>query len=84
MDLRGGRTKDGSLMVGASVFYDAAHPGAAGALTTMTAPGAKPASSDLDSLDSELKDGEKATKTTFEAGLSSYVWICTSGHSESK
>ena len=79
MDFRGGRRKDDSLKVGASVFYDSAHPGAAAASTA----GAKPAS-DLESLDTELKDGEKATKTTFEAGLSSYVWICTSTHSVSK
>ena len=80
VDMRGGKTKDGATMVGASVFYDSATTTAGGATPASSA---KPAS-DLETLDSELKDGEKAVKSAMESGLSSYVWICTSTHSESK
>ena len=62
-------------MVGASVFYDTPS-------TTTTTP-AKTAS-DLETLDSELRDGEKAAKSPANSGLSSYVWICTSTHKESR
>ena len=78
VDLRGGRTKDGAKMVGSSVFYDSNAPAASDAALSAKA------ANDLETLDSELKDGEKASKSAAESGFSSYVWICTSTHKESR
>ena len=66
-------------VVGSSVFYDSsASIAASDAVST-----AKPRN-DLETLDSELKDGEKASKSAVESGFSSFVWICTSTHKESR
>ena len=72
VDLRGGRSKDGAKLVGTSVFYDSNSADSAAA------------ANDLETLDSELKDGVKAANSTAESGFSSFVWICTSTHKESR
>lgn len=64
VNLQGGYTKDGGLMVGGSVFY------------SDNLPTAKPASNELDSLDKELDAATEASR--LETKLSSLVWICTS------
>ncbi|XP_063854126.1 C-Jun-amino-terminal kinase-interacting protein 4-like [Scylla paramamosain] len=75
VNLTGGRTKDGGSIVGASVFYSGDTE-----ITTV-----KP-SDDVESLDQELKEGERERREgeLLEQTLSSLVWICTSTHSISK
>ncbi|KAL4230890.1 MAP-kinase scaffold [Mactra antiquata] len=73
VNLTGGRTKDGGSIVGASVFYSnppediKQSPGASG--------------SEVDKLDQQLKDHENNLKEKVD--LSSFVWICTSTHTQS-
>ncbi|CAG9856362.1 unnamed protein product [Phyllotreta striolata] len=64
VNLMGGYTKDGGLMVGGSVFYS----------DEPNSPLPKP-QSEIDTLDQELNFGKEGA--LLETQLSSYVWICT-------
>nr|XP_020442964.1 C-Jun-amino-terminal kinase-interacting protein 4-like isoform X3 [Monopterus albus] len=75
VNLSGGKTRDGGLIVGASVFYS-------------DMPGPKSpkkkigSQSSLDKLDQELKEQQKELRQQDE--LSSLVWICTSSQSTTR
>lgn len=81
VNLMGGHTRDGGLMVGGSVFYydeptTATTAGvSAGTCTSSTA------LTEVESLDKELNAGREAA--ILETQLSSLVWICTSTHAAS-
>ncbi|XP_059491169.1 JNK-interacting protein 3 isoform X4 [Neocloeon triangulifer] len=77
VNLTGGRTRDGGNIVGASVFYSVDSP--EGKKT-------EEPSSEVDKLDRELQDNQKASKEAqqIETLLSSLVWICTSTHATSR
>lgn len=71
VNLLGGYTRDGGLMVGGSVFY-----------YDEPLPVEKPSIlSEVESLDKELSSGREAA--LLETQLSSLVWICTSTHTAS-
>ncbi|XP_029384115.1 C-Jun-amino-terminal kinase-interacting protein 4 [Echeneis naucrates] len=75
VNLSGGKTRDGGLIVGASVFYSDV-PGP-------ESPKKKTGSqSSLDKLDQDLKDQQQELRQ--EDDLSSLVWICTSTQSTTK
>ncbi|XP_062331188.1 C-Jun-amino-terminal kinase-interacting protein 4 isoform X7 [Osmerus eperlanus] len=76
VNLSGGKTRDGGLIVGASVFYSDL-PGEADSPLRKTA-----SQNSLDKLDQELKDQQKELRHHDE--LSSLVWICTSTHATTK
>ncbi|XP_018571079.1 JNK-interacting protein 3 isoform X4 [Anoplophora glabripennis] len=71
VNLMGGYTKDGGLMVGGSVFYS----------EEPKIPSPKRAQSEVESLDKELNNGKEGA--LLETRLSSLVWICTTTHSAS-
>uniref|UniRef100_A0A6P7GY34 JNK-interacting protein 3 n=1 Tax=Diabrotica virgifera virgifera TaxID=50390 RepID=A0A6P7GY34_DIAVI len=64
VNLMGGYTKDGGLMVGGSVFYS----------DEPKSPSPKP-QNEMETLDQELNYGKDGA--LLETRLSSYVWICT-------
>ncbi|XP_038591359.1 C-Jun-amino-terminal kinase-interacting protein 4 isoform X1 [Micropterus salmoides] len=75
VNLSGGKTRDGGLIIGASVFYSDV-PGP-------ESPKKKIGSqSSLDKLDQDIKEQQKELRQQDE--LSSLVWICTSTHSTTK
>uniref|UniRef100_A0A3B4WD75 C-Jun-amino-terminal kinase-interacting protein 4 n=1 Tax=Seriola lalandi dorsalis TaxID=1841481 RepID=A0A3B4WD75_SERLL len=75
VNLSGGKTRDGGLIVGASVFYSDV-PGP-------ESPKKKTGSqSSLDKLDQDLKEQQQELRQQDE--LSSLVWICTSTQSTTK
>ncbi|XP_019867999.1 JNK-interacting protein 3 isoform X2 [Aethina tumida] len=65
VNLQGGYTKDGGLMVGGSVFYT----------EEPKLPDEKPAETEVESLDKELNTCKEGA--LLETKLSSMVWICT-------
>ncbi|CAH0547259.1 unnamed protein product [Brassicogethes aeneus] len=65
VNLQGGFTRDGGLMVGGSVFYT----------EEPKLPEIKPTPSEVESLDKELSNSREAA--LLETKLSSSVWICT-------
>ncbi|XP_070707364.1 C-Jun-amino-terminal kinase-interacting protein 4 [Pempheris klunzingeri] len=75
VNLSGGKTRDGGLIVGASVFYS----DVPGPETPKKKIGSQ---SSLDKLDQELKEQQKELRQQEE--LSSLVWICTSTQSTTK
>ncbi|XP_024120759.1 C-Jun-amino-terminal kinase-interacting protein 4 isoform X2 [Oryzias melastigma] len=75
VNLSGGKTRDGALLVGASVFYSD--------LSGSEGPQKKAGSqSSLEQLDQELEEQQKELQHHDQ--LSSLVWICTSTQSTSK
>lgn len=70
VNLLGGHTRDGGLMVGGSVFYYD---------EPLSVP--QPILTEVESLDKELNAGREAA--VLETQLSSLVWICTSTHAAS-
>ncbi|XP_018324079.2 C-Jun-amino-terminal kinase-interacting protein 4 isoform X2 [Agrilus planipennis] len=69
VNLMGGYTKDGGLMVGGSVFY------------SDESSVQNEVNSEVESLDKELRANREAA--VLETKLSSLVWICTSTHNAS-
>ncbi|XP_056648463.1 JNK-interacting protein 3 isoform X2 [Diorhabda sublineata] len=64
VNLMGGYTKDGGLMVGGSVFY-----------TEEPKPPSPKPQNEMELIDQELNNGKEGA--LLETRLSSYVWICT-------
>ncbi|XP_053399038.1 C-Jun-amino-terminal kinase-interacting protein 4-like isoform X18 [Mercenaria mercenaria] len=73
VNLTGGRTKDGGSIVGASVFYS----------NPPEIEDSKSGNTEVDKLEQQLKDHENNIKKFEKEHLSSFVWICTSSHSQS-
>lgn len=71
VNLMGGHTKDGGLMVGGSVFY----------YSEPILPKITEINNEVETLDEELEAGRQAA--LLETRLSSLVWICTSTQSAS-
>nr|CAI5869506.1 unnamed protein product [Callosobruchus analis] len=76
VNLQGGYTKDGGLMVGGSVFYSAPSDPKHHSPTVadVTSP-----QSEMETLDRELEDSREGA--LLETKLSSLVWICTTTQS---
>ncbi|KAG5900685.1 hypothetical protein JTB14_005949 [Gonioctena quinquepunctata] len=71
VNLMGGHTKDGGLMVGGSVFYS----------DDSKVPSPVHPQSEIETLDQELNNGKEGA--LLETRLSSLVWICTTTQSAS-